>query len=263
MVRVLKRLGIMLLGIVVFTAIIIGVQWLAQQAHAPNLAIAVVIFVLAIAVYAGYERFVERRTPKEVAPKRFARLTFLGLLVGLAIFSITIGIIALAGGYRIAGSSWSNALIVAFIAMLAEAAVEEIVFRGFIFRTCRDLWGTWIAIAISGVIFGALHAFNPHATVVSSIAIAVEAGVLLAVAYVVTESLWFPIGIHAGWNFAESTIYGTNLSGNTVHHSFFSSTMAGPEVLTGGSFGPEASIVAVAVCLVASLALGWSRRRIA
>ncbi len=201
--------------------------------------------------------------PTEVAPKRMVRLTVLGLVFGLVIFSITIGIIALAGDYHIIGRSWSTAFVVAFIALLADAVAEEVIFRGFIFRTCRDLWGPWIALAISAVLFGAIHAFNPNATVISSIAIAIEAGVLLAVAYAVTESLWFPIGIHAGWNFSESVIYGTNVSGINVHQSLFSAKIAGPEILTGGSFGPEASIVAVAVCLVASLVLAWSRRRVA
>jgi len=253
----------MLLGIVVFTAIIVGVQWLLDQARSPKAIVAIVVLTFAIVVYAGYERLVERRNPKEVAPKRMVRLSILGLLFGFVIFSITIAIIALAGDYHITGKSWSTALLVAFIGLLAGAAVEEVIFRGFIFRTCRDLWGPWTAIAISAVVFGALHAFNPHATAISSIAIAVEAGVLLAVAYAVTESLWFPIGIHAGWNYSESTIYGTNVSGITVHETLFSSETVGPDILTGGSFGPEASIVAVAVCLVAALALAWSRRRIA
>jgi membrane protease YdiL (CAAX protease family) len=253
----------MLLGIVVFTAVLVGAEWLLEKAHVPRVAVAVVIFILAIVVYAGYQRSTERRVPTEVAPKRMARMTILGLLFGLVIFSITIGIIALAGDYQITGRSWSTAVVVAFIALLADAAAEEVVFRGFIFRTCRDLWGPWIALAISAVVFGAIHAFNPNASVISSIAIAVEAGVLLAVAYAVTESLWFPIGIHAGWNFSESVIYGTNVSGITVHESIFSAKIAGPEILTGGSFGPEASIVAVAVCLVASLVLAWSRRRVA
>jgi len=238
-------------------------QWILQKLHTPAVAVAIVTLVLAIVVYWGYERYTERRIPKEIAPKRMLRLTVLGLIVGLVIFSVTIGIIALAGDYHITGSSWSTALIVAFIALLADAAAEEIIFRGFIFRTCRDLWGPWIALAISALLFGAIHAFNPHATLVSGIAIAVEAGVLLAVAYAVTESLWFPIGIHAGWNFSESIIYGANVSGLTVHDTLFSAKLAGPDILTGGAFGPEASVVAVAVCLVASLGLGWSRRRIA
>jgi uncharacterized protein len=263
LIRILKRLGIMLLGIVLFLAILVGVQWLLNQAHAPSVAVAIIVITLAIVFYIGYERAAERRLPTEVSIRRFPRLTFLGLIFGLVIFSITIALIALAGSYHIIGWSWSNALIVGFIALIADAVAEEIVFRGFIFRTCRDLWGTWIALAISALFFGAIHAFNPHATVVSSVAIAVEAGVLLAVAYAVTESLWFPIGIHAGWNFAESMIYGTNVSGITVHTSFFSAKLEGPPILTGGEFGPEASIVAVAVCLAAALVLARSRRRIA
>lgn len=261
--NVLRRLGLMFLGIVVLTAVIVGLQWLLEQAHLRTSVIAPITLVLAFVVYWGYERFTERRAPTELALRRMPRLTILGLLFGLVIFSATIGIIGLAGDYRILSWGLSNKIAIAFVALLADAMVEEMIFRGFIFRTVRDLWGTWVALAASAVLFGALHAFNPHATVVSSIAIAIEAGVLLAVAYAVTESLWFPIGIHAGWNFAESIIYGTNVSGITVHTSLFTATLSGPAFLTGGTFGPEASVVAVAVCLAASLVLARSRRRIA
>ena len=82
------------------------------------------------------------------------------------------------------------------------------------------------------------------ATLFSSVAIALEAGVLLAVAYAATDSLWLPIGIHAGWNYAEGTIFGT--------------------AVTGGAFGPEASIIAIPVCLAAAalLALRVKQRRL-
>jgi hypothetical protein len=79
--------------------------------------------------------------------------------------------------------------------------------------------------------------------------------VLLAVAYTVTERLWLPIGIHAGWNFAEGTIFGTGVSGTAVHASLLHGALRGPALVTGGSFGPEASIAAIAVCICASVAL--------
>jgi hypothetical protein len=90
--------------------------------------------------------------------------------------------------------------------------------------------------------------------VLSTIAIALEAGVLLALAYATTNRLWLPIGLHAGWNFAEGTIFGTSVSGHAATPSLLRGALQGPAALTGGSFGPEASVVAILVCLAASAA---------
>ncbi len=134
--------------------------------------------------------------------------------------------------------------------MLAGALTEELLFRGFLFRTVRDLFGTWAGVAVSALLFGAAHAFNPGATVVSTIAIALEAGVLLSLAYAATNRLWVPIGLHAAWNFSESFIFGTAVSGHATTHAVLYGKLQGPAFLTGGAFGPEASIVAVLICLV-------------
>jgi uncharacterized protein len=96
---------------------------------------------------------------------------------------------------------------------------------------------------------------NPHATIVSSLAIAIEAGVLLAVAYAATGRLWLPIGIHIGWNFTEGRIFGVPVSGFPAVPSLFRGTVSGPDFLTGGTFGLEASLLAVLVCSVAAALL--------
>src|SRR5262249_14558687 len=96
---------------------------------------------------------------------------------------------------------------------------------------------------------------NPGATVFSSIAIALEAGVLLAAAYVVTGRLWLPIGLHAAWNFTEGSVFGMSVSGGRQAASLFGGTLSGPAILTGGAVGPEASIVAVVVCLALAFLL--------
>ncbi|MCU1243238.1 MAG: Abortive infection protein [Candidatus Acidoferrum typicum] len=122
--------------------------------------------------------------------------------------------------------------------------------------------GTWIAVIISSAFFGAAHAFNPGATVTSSLAITLEAGVLLAAAYVLTGRLWFPMGLHAGWNFSEGSLYGLSVSGFTAKNALTQGSLTGPVILTGGSFGPEASVVAVLSCLgVAILLLRVAAKR--
>jgi uncharacterized protein len=140
---------------------------------------------------------------------------------------------------------------------LSAAVLEEIVFRGYLFRLLSAAAGTWIAVLLTSALFGAAHAANRGATLFSSFAIAAEAGVILAGAYAVTRRLWMPIGLHLGWNFAESTIWGMSISGGGNTPSLTRGTLSGAPILTGGGFGPEASIVAVVLCFTLGAILLW------
>ena len=143
----------------------------------------------------------------------------------------------------------------AALLLASGALTEEILFRGVVFRLIEEWAGTWIALAVSAIIFGAVHAANPGASWISTLAIALEAGVLLAAAYVVTRSLWLPIGLHFGWNYFEGPVYGTQVSGHAILTSAITSHVSGSAWLTGGSFGPEAGLYAVFTCLLAAIGL--------
>lgn len=133
--------------------------------------------------------------------------------------------------------------------MSCVAVAEELVFRGALFRIVEEIAGTWGALVVSGVLFGVLHLVNPHATVWGAVSIAVEAGLLFGAVYAATRSLWLPIGLHLGWNFAEGGIFGTTVSGSAHGPaSLLRATVSGPAALTGGEFGPEAGVVAILVC---------------
>jgi uncharacterized protein len=147
--------------------------------------------------------------------------------------------------------------------MLATGVTEEIITRGFIFRLVEIVGGTWIAVLVSSALFGAAHASNPGATLTSSMAIALEVGVLLAGAYVLTGRLWFPIGLHTGWNFAEGSIFSMSVSGLSAPGGLIAGTLRGGAILTGGAFGPEASIAAVVLCLCVAALLFWRAIRTA
>jgi hypothetical protein len=107
---------------------------------------------------------------------------------------------------------------------------------------------------MSAALFGLLHAGAAGASIFSTVAIALEAGILLAAAFMITRRLWLPIGLHAAWNFTEGTVFGASVSGGDVR-GVLSSRFEGSDLLTGGAFGPEASLVAVIVCLIASAAM--------
>ncbi|MBV8601146.1 MAG: CPBP family intramembrane metalloprotease [Candidatus Eremiobacteraeota bacterium] len=250
--RVLVRLAVMLLGVVVLVGALFLAQFPLNARRVPDWAGALAIAAIALAVYALYERYVERRAPTEIGGRGLVSFSVIGTLAGVLLFAASFGLIAAFGAVEnLHFNSWSGIGPV-FLGIAAAALVEELIFRGFLFRTVRDLGGTWVGVGISALVFGAVHAFNPGATPASTVAIALEAGILLALAYAVANSLWLPAGIHLGWNFAESAIFGTAVSGHHVGATVLTAELQGPNVLTGGAFGPEASLPALVVCLTAS-----------
>lgn len=218
--------------------------------------VAVLIMIATLAAYAGFVRVVERRAVAELGFARAVPEFGSGFLLGLLLFAATMLAlfllsqvdITVAGGWQALGYPLLDALI--------AAVTEETLMRGVLFRIVEGSLGSWIALAFSAVLFGALHAFNPGATLTSSIAIALEAGVLLAAVFMVTRRLWMVMGLHTGWNFTEGGIFGASVSGGNAH-GMLASRFHGPDVLTGGAFGPEASIVAVLICLGAGAAFLW------
>ena len=93
--------------------------------------------------------------------------------------------------------------------------MEELLFRGILFRWLEEFGGSWLALLLTSALFGAAHLGNPNATAFSAFCIAVEAGVLLGAAYMLTRSLWLPMGLHAAWNFTQGEIFDVPVSGST------------------------------------------------
>ena len=212
-----------------------------------------VVIVSVCLVYGGYVRVFERRKTVELSKERALREFAAGSALGFALFAATIGCLWIAGYYRVQGIGYlpSAALLVGV--GLVPAFVEEIVIRAIIFRITEDSLGTWMAMLISALLFGLSHIFNPGATWVAALCIAIEAGVLLAAAYITTRRLWLPIGLHFAWNFTQGGIFGVAVSGVAVP-GLLKATLTGPELLiSGGEFGAEASIFAVLIC--ASMAI--------
>lgn len=261
----LTRIVIFVIALAAVVAIVqIGAKAAGIAPHSiAGVLLAFVIMLATIATYAGLVRVLERRDVAELAVKRAVPEFGAGLLVGATLFALTmLALLALdrveitmAGGWTALGFPLLDALI--------AAVTEEVLMRGVLFRIVEQSLGSWIALALSAAIFGALHAFNPGATVVSSVAIALEAGVLLAAVYMLTRQLWTVIGLHAGWNFTEGGLFGASVSGGDAH-GMLASRFHGPDFLTGGAFGPEASVVAVVICLAAGvmfLGLAWRHGR--
>jgi membrane protease YdiL (CAAX protease family) len=215
------------------------------------------VFAMLLAATLVVEYFCAHQTVADVGFPSTGAISglFGGLLIGAILFSVVIAILALAHCYTATFQTW-NGLFAALAFFLIAALVEELLFRGILFRLIEKMTGTWIALALSALLFGAIHVGNPHATLFSGLAIALEAGVLLALAYALTRSLWFAIGIHWGWNLFEGPIFGTQVSGGQFTATVMHAKMDGPHWLTGGSFGPEAGVAAIVVCLAAAIVVG-------
>jgi len=132
--------------------------------------------------------------------------------------------------------------------------LEEVVFRGIIFRIVEASLDSWIALAVSAAIFGLMHLLNHGTTLLDSGAITIEGGIMLAAAYMLTRRLWLCIGIHIAWNFVQGGVFSGAVSGG-AQQGLLQAKMAGPDWLTGGSFGVEASVVALVVCAAAGIVL--------
>lgn len=235
-----------------------GRAWMIRHSPAggadwARLGTALLLAAVLLGVYVGLVRSLERRATHELAPRPFQAIA--GITLGLALFSSVFGLLHIIGVASWQGLATHFDAIPMLSAAIFAAVGEELAFRGSLFRILEERFGTATALTISAALFGLLHALNPGATVLSTVAIALEAGVLLGAAYALTRNLWFPMGLHLGWNFTEGGIFGVSVSGGSAMKGFFSVSLAGRPVLTGGKFGPEASVIAVAVCLTLALVL--------
>lgn len=221
--------------------------------------------VLALAVYALAVWLAEGRRPSEVALKPMASELAAGLLIGAGMFALVMGIMAAFDLYEIRSLGAAPVWTAAGHAV-QSGVVEEIMIRAVLLRLVWRAFGPWIAFAVSAALFGFGHIANPNATVFAAICIALEAGIMLGAFYALTGRLWMSIGIHAAWNFTQGYLFGAAVSGGDFGPAIASSTARAsfPEWLTGGAFGPEASLPALLVCgLVgaAAMALAWRAGR--
>jgi membrane protease YdiL (CAAX protease family) len=171
--RIFARLGLGIAGLIVFVLAVAAVQAPMHLLHVGNLAGYAIMLPLQLVLYAGIVALLERRRVSELRPARTPE-AIAGFFIGLCLFSIALGVLAIRGDYRVTGHSAS----------------------------CRTPAGRGLRWSSRRRFFGVAHALNPGATFSSTIGIALQAGVMLGLAYSLTRRLWLPIGIHIGWNFA-------------------------------------------------------------
>ncbi|MFF2654870.1 CPBP family intramembrane glutamic endopeptidase [Streptomyces sp. NPDC058045] len=219
------------------------------------------VAALTVLVYGWVVRWTEHRPAPDVAREDAVAKTGWGVLIGAGWFVMVIVNLFCSGYYEVDGLGSGKGALGLLGFMAAAAATEEVVYRGVLFRIVEERTGTYAALGLTGLLFGLSHLLNEHATLWGAVAIAVEAGFMLAAAYAATRSLWLTIGVHFGWNFAAAGVFSTEVSGNGGNLGLLDATTSGPELLTGGEFGPEGSVYSVGFGVLFTLVFLWLAHR--
>jgi uncharacterized protein len=220
-----------------------------------SLVTGLVVCVVMILTYKLIIRRLGEQPRDDLSGPRAARQLVGGFGIGLALFSVIVAVAAALKVYRIVGIGDADFLLIAVITNgLFPAVSEELLYRGIIFRWFEEFAGTWAALLISSVLFGAAHFQNPNASVLAAVGVALEGGLLLGGAYMLTRRLWLPMGIHASWNLTQGGVFDIPISGNDAH-GLVEAQLQGPAVLSGGGFGLEASLIAIVISTLFALHL--------
>ena len=182
-----------------------------------------------------------------------------GIIITFGMIGLIYGGLSFLGWIKFLGFAWQNApplkvvgnfALMIFIFIIVGWS-EELLSRGYHLQTITSGLGKFWGVILSSAIFGLLHLQNPNATLISTMGIFL-AGFFFALGYLRTGQLWLPIGMHFGWNLFEGSVFGFPVSGLEVY-KLVQIQITGPDIWTGGKFGPEAGIVIVPTLFIGAI----------
>ena len=188
----------------------------------------------------------------------------IGSAIGFVSLTIAVGIAAAAGGltFTFGGGVFAATIrsLLGFAFLLFVAALaEEAMFRGYGLQTLTRAHLVWLAVLLTSVPFGLVHLSNPNVVPGVTFANTVLAGMWLALGYLRTRSLWFPLGLHWSWNWALGWFFGLPISGiNIISNPLLKGTDVGPKWLTGGSYGIEGGVACTITLAIFTLFLWYT-----
>jgi len=216
-------------------------------------------------------RWLDKRSFESLGLK-IDKHTLIDILAGIGITFLQMGFIYLLmlglGWLTFQGFAWDfdpinvviSGVVSFFIVFIFVGWNEELLSRGYHLQTIASGLNLFWGVIISSAVFGLLHLGNPNATWVSAAGI-FFAGVYLAYGYIRTKQLWLSIGLHIGWNFFEGVVFGFPVSGLDIY-ALTRIKVQGPEIWTGGAFGPEAGLIVLpSLLLGAGLIYLYTRQR--
>ena len=206
-------------------------------------------FVL-LATYRFLFKHYERRDISELSRTDAIRESLIGLFTGVLCISLIIVVLYVAGYYQVLSTNSALALLMPLFYFTTLSVFEELVFRGITYRIAEESLGTNLALIISALLFGLAHLPNENANAISVVS-ASSGGILAGLLFSMTKRLWLPIFFHAGWNWAQVSL-GVTVSGIEGLPGFLQAKLEGPEIITGGAFGPENSVITLVLVLILS-----------
>lgn len=146
-------------------------------------------------------------------------------------------------------------IIATFFSLVMMALGEELLFRGFmLIGLMHILKNKYIAVLITAILFGLAHAGNPNATIVSVISNGLG-GVMYAIAFIESNSIWLPFGLHFAWNFFQGPIFGFPVSGIDFGGIIEQNSAVSQNLIYGGTYGPEGGIIGISFRILVILML--------
>jgi membrane protease YdiL (CAAX protease family) len=200
-----------------------------------------------IGVYLILVKHLEKGTCYEFELKKAPKELFRGLVLGLSSIGSVILTSYLLGYYQFIKFESVYAFLPTFVFIIGAAILEEIIFRGLVFRKIKEWKGPVVALFMSSIIFQLPHFMNDHTGILPAI-LGVLLGIVVALMYADTNRLWLPIAFHFGWNIMQPA-FGTTLSGVSEFTTLSQAKLIGPELLIGSKFGIEVSLLSFIVLI--------------
>ena len=219
------------------------------------------LIVFTLSIYIA-RRWLDKRSFESLGLKLNSQ-TWIDILTGIGITFVQMGFIYITmlglGWLTFTGFAWQfdpinvviSSVLTFFVIFIFVGWNEELLSRGYHLQTIASGINLFWGVVISSAVFGLLHLGNPNATWVSAAGI-FFAGIYLAFAYIRTKQLWLSIGLHIGWNFFEGVVFGFPVSGLDIY-PLTRIKVTGPELWTGGAFGPEAGLIVLPSLIVGGI----------
>ncbi|MDR1169973.1 MAG: CPBP family intramembrane metalloprotease, partial [Prevotellaceae bacterium] len=186
--------------------------------------------------------------------KDFRKNMLLGIVMGALIMAIGFCILFMLDEIRVTAVTYDTYKLLTSVVLFSVVAFgEELIMRGYILNNLLQSMNKYVALALSSVIFSIMHIFNPNFDMMSFVSI-VLAGLMLGISYIYTKNLWFPVALHFSWNFFQGTVFGFKVSGQEIYSVIIQHPTEN-NILSGGEFGFEGSIVSQIFIVIATLAI--------
>jgi uncharacterized protein len=239
-------------------------RWMRGETSENDLAGALLFLVASAAATWFMARFLAPRGAIQPAPLATRlREGAIGFALGTGQLCFDVAVMAVLGVYTIVAVNGFEPVAIGFLVMTGVALIEEGAIRAVLLPRLEGLMGPWWALFFTSALFGIAHLGNPNASAMAAVAIGLEAGAALGGLYLLTRRLWAPVAMHLAWNWMCGPVLGVPVSG-TAPPSWIQPRIEGPELLTGGAFGVEASVIemfAGGVIAIVILGLYYKKRQ--